>query len=397
MLFDGKIKTVLIFVFSCIVLSSCDRTKIEWELSDPVDLPAANVNLYIENSGSMEGYMRDGSSFKDAVFGYITEINKYVGKTRFYFVNSRILENNIPLDRLNETLSVGQFRQLGGDRTHTNLSNILKMILSRTNDSTVSVFVSDCILDLPQGPARDYFISNQISTQAIVSDKLKSCKSLSFVVYRMMSHFDGYYYNSDGAQKISVNRPFYIMLVGPWQLVSGITRNVSIARIPGARLTTSVAFAPTHEPIRTFTNVQGNENKRGNCTLLPDRNSNTYRIKLLSDMSSLFMDNKALMDKSTYKIEDRNVKLEYIEKIDNPNSPYTHVLTLSVPQQIKPSSISIDVRRTPIPIWIKQANDNTGHFIGRTTTGIKYLLDGIGAAYEGEDIAEFNFVIKRSI
>ena len=69
MLFDGKIKTVLIFVFSCIVLSSCDRTKIEWELSDPVDLPAANVNLYIENSGSMEGYMRDGSSFKDAVFG----------------------------------------------------------------------------------------------------------------------------------------------------------------------------------------------------------------------------------------------------------------------------------------------------------------------------------------
>ena len=67
------------------------------------------------------------------------------------------------------------------------------MILKEQQKNTVSVFVSDCILDLPKGAAKNYFINNQIAIEAIVSKKLKKQKDLTFVVFRLMSRFYGKY------------------------------------------------------------------------------------------------------------------------------------------------------------------------------------------------------------
>lgn len=386
---------VLIFAF---VLCSCTRTKVTWDVSSVPELSKAKVSLYIENSGSMDGYMIDGSSFKDAVFGYITAVNKYVGKTEFYFINTSILPDRIPLEDLYRSFNVASFSKAGGNRGHTDLSKMIKKILSRTDDHTVSVFVSDCILDLPQGPARDYFINNQISTQAIVENKLKENRNLSFVVYRMMSRFSGYFYNSGGTKKIDADRPYYIMVVGPWQLVSSITRKVPVENVPGAKLTVQTSFYPEHQPVMTITNVNGNEYKDGVCTLLPDRQKARFRIKLLADMSSVPLDGKELTDVSTYRITNKNLKIEYIERIKDAGSPYTHIITLSVPTQVRPSDFTIYIPRRKAPIWISQANDDTGIFIGRKTTGIKYFLNGIGAAYGNDNnIAEFRFSIKRQI
>lgn len=79
------------------------------EKSEPVDLEKLQVNLYVENSGSMDGYMHDGYAFKDAVFGYMTSINKFVGDTKFYYINSKILPNNISLENLSQSFDVELF------------------------------------------------------------------------------------------------------------------------------------------------------------------------------------------------------------------------------------------------------------------------------------------------
>ena len=79
---------LLVCVF---LLTSCDKTKISWDSGEKENLEECKVNLYVENSGSMEGYMHDGFEFKDAVFGYVTEINKYVDDTRFFYIKSKIV------------------------------------------------------------------------------------------------------------------------------------------------------------------------------------------------------------------------------------------------------------------------------------------------------------------
>ena len=106
---------------------------------------------------------------------------------------------------------------------------------------------------------------------------------------------------------------------------------------------------------------------------------------------------------AAYKPERKNLAVcragEYEalpEKIKDPESPYTHILTVSTPQSVQPTKERISIGKQETPIWIDQANDDTGVFIGRKTTGIKYVLNGIGSAYTDEDIVEMKFSIKKN-
>ena len=46
------------------------------------------LKVFIENSGSMDGYMCDGSQLKDAIYDYVSDLNRYTEKTELYYINS---------------------------------------------------------------------------------------------------------------------------------------------------------------------------------------------------------------------------------------------------------------------------------------------------------------------
>lgn len=384
------------FSICALLLVGCGNAKISWSSGKTGDLEKCVVNLYVENSGSMYGYMHDGFEFKDAVFGYITGVNRYVKDTRFFYINSKIVPNNIPLENLSGSFSADAFRAAGGDRSSTDLASMLKMILKRQDAKTVSVFVSDCILSLPKGAARNYFVNNQISIEAIVSKKLKKQKDLTFVVYRLMSRFCGKFYNSKGSSDIDARRPYYVVLAGPGNLVSQLVRKVPLESVPNAKVTNMVAYTAKHKPVMTLTNSTGRLFKDNKCTLLPEKGSDNYRIKVLADLTSTFMDADTLVNRKLYKSSDRQFKLEYVERIKDTESPYTHILTVSAPQSVQPTNERISLEKPETPVWIEQANDDTGVFIGRKTTGIKYVLYGIGNAYDDKDIMEIKFSLKKN-
>ena len=384
------------FSICALLLVSCGNAKISWSSGKTKDLEKCVVNLYVENSGSMDGYMHDGFEFKDAVFGYITGVNRYVKDTRFFYINSKIVPNNIPLENLSVSFSADAFRAAGGDRSSTDLASMLKMVLERQDGKTVSVFVSDCILSLPKGAARNYFVNNQISIEAIVSKKLKKQKDLTFVVYRLMSRFCGKFYNSKGSTYIDARRPYYVVLAGSRNLVSQLVRKVPLESVPNAKVTSMVAYTAKHIPVVTLTNSTGRLFKDNKCTLLPEKGSDNYRIKILADLTSTFIDADTLVNRNLYKSSDRQFKLEYVEKIKDTESPYTHILTVSAPQSVQPTNERISLEKPETPVWIEQANDDTGVFIGRKTTGIKYVLYGIGNAYDDKDIMEIKFSLKKN-
>ena len=52
---------------------------VKWETVKkelPVSTP--QIKVYIENSGSMDGYMGDGSQLKDAVYSYVSSLASYI-------------------------------------------------------------------------------------------------------------------------------------------------------------------------------------------------------------------------------------------------------------------------------------------------------------------------------
>ena len=54
------------------------------------------------------------------------------------------------------------FQKAGGNRSNSDLSKMLSTVLDAMTDSTVSIFVSDCILDLPVSDAQRFskYLSN---------------------------------------------------------------------------------------------------------------------------------------------------------------------------------------------------------------------------------------------
>ena len=58
----------------------------------------SKIKLYIENSGSMDGYMFDGSELKDAVYSYVSGLSTHSDTTELYFVNTNIYNVNISLN-----------------------------------------------------------------------------------------------------------------------------------------------------------------------------------------------------------------------------------------------------------------------------------------------------------
>ena len=86
-------KLLFVCVVSFVVISfvSCGgRVKVSWKKSVSVPQQPRNVqlNVFIETSGSMCGYMVDGSELKDAVYSYVSDLDGYVDTTRLFYINS---------------------------------------------------------------------------------------------------------------------------------------------------------------------------------------------------------------------------------------------------------------------------------------------------------------------
>ena len=78
---------------------------VQWE---PVAIQSSNnsvkLKVYIENSGSMDGYMRQKSEFKDAVKSYVNALDLQVDTTELYYINTQISSFKADIANLEEAL-----------------------------------------------------------------------------------------------------------------------------------------------------------------------------------------------------------------------------------------------------------------------------------------------------
>lgn len=83
-------------------------------------------------------------------------------------------------------------------------------------DTSVSIFISDCILDLPVSNSQKFLSRCQISIKNAINEGRNKIPDLGVEIIKMTSDFNGkYYYPNGGIEKLKdVKRPYYIWILG---------------------------------------------------------------------------------------------------------------------------------------------------------------------------------------
>ena len=161
---------------------------------DVVKKPVYNV--FIENSGSMDGYVKGNSEFKNAVYGFLSDIlmktNGVTDKMNLHYINSKVLPFDAPLEDFIEKLNPTTFKKYGGKHGTTDLCDVVKRSVDSMNDQKVVVFISDCVFSPGAGfSALDYLASEKTGFKRVFSDLLFAHADLATVVIKLNSKFDG--------------------------------------------------------------------------------------------------------------------------------------------------------------------------------------------------------------
>lgn len=341
----------------------------------------SKVKLYIENSGSMDGYMFNGSELKDAVYSYVSGLSTHTDTTEVYFVNSDVYRVNAPLQNVIYSMSPELFHKSPGNKANTDIADIFGMILSQIEENSVSILVTDAILDLPKGNTV-FFYTKQTQIKSIFENLLKVNSNLAIEILRMSSRFNGKYYYTGGSVVLSnQKRPYYMFVIGDKQALSSANDIVSKSQIQHGVDNYYAYSSYTQVPF-----VLLNKKKKGKGEMFEVRlQQKAVPVVTKVDLSYTLHDEELLKDPRLYSVAfgDDRIKIKNIKEL--PKEPnYTHAFTLTLPENANEGSVNLYFCPPPYPYWLDEANDDLSDASVATTlktTGIKYIIEGISDAF----------------
>ena len=373
------------------------------------------VNVYMENSGSMFGYVNGLTEFEESVYSYLSDIClNCTDSMNLFYINSRI----IPLKQdLSQTarikdfikkLSPNHFVNAGVSLGTTDISEMMTSILNKTDDKTVSIFISDCIFSPGRGvDASTYLVNQQIGIKVAFADKLKQDNDFCVKAYQLKGKFKGNYFNRlNQATVINDVRPFYMVLMGREKLINNITKKVSEEKIKGRGVEHSFAISNTvHKVGYEITNTYriGTFKK---CMKSPKyhiinaqkadkgKNQGKFMFTIGTDFSGLPIANDYLLDPENYTLSSKDYELSV--STPKEKGKYSHLLSLTLSPKIpKPGKYDLKIAlKKQLSSWIIQCNDEEGLNIRQgnamqQTYGLKFLFEGIYEAFTNDGNSDF--------
>jgi len=190
------------------------------------------VNVYIENSGSMDGYVNGQTEFKGAIRDLLVLLKHYYEKkVNLFFINTAIHQTatNIDLAEFSQKINLS-WRT--GDRSTSNLNKMFSEILKKTNDSTISILLSDCIYSIPQKGNTVGLLNDAkgLTKDAFLSKSREDKTILSTTILKMKSKFKGKYFPFTGDANwftIDMERPYYICIIGCNNVMKDFNKKIS--------------------------------------------------------------------------------------------------------------------------------------------------------------------------
>lgn len=393
---------ILLPFIVCIALctfSGCTHDKIEVSAANEVASPISNMkpvlNVYIENSGSMDGYMCDGSQLKDAVFDYISDLAGCSEKINLYYINSKVIPFHGSLEQYIKTMNPVTFQKTGGDRTNSDIGLMIADILKNMNDSIVSMFVSDCILDVPSGDSKKFLNTCRISIKNAINEGRKCIPGLGVEILKLMSDFNGKYFYQNGSVEIlkDVKRPYYIWVFGNSNVLANLNSEVPFTCLERYGFEEEVvAFAKR-------VSVPYDIKNKATTSSIINPVKGDYTATIRADFRATLQPETEIQNLSNYAFNNPSLAIKGIGRITDKNSKYTHYLTFVIPGGVKIAQDDLIFKCPEIPVWVSESNDERGQDIKNNlskTTGIKHLIEGVADSYKKENTStDFKFTVKR--
>jgi len=278
------------------------------------------------------------------------------------------------------------FKIKGGNRATSDIADVLKSVLQKTNKNTISILVTDGIFSPGKGKnAQQYLVSQEIGIKDSFATFLSKVTNGAVIVYQLSSNFNGFYYNKvDAKKQIHEQRPYYMWIIGDAKQLSDLRKNVPDSKfinngvqnvftvIAGNQLI-KYAIIPSSGKFRL--------SRIDNHTIEDlEKDSRTGKVKFAvnTDFSNLLFDNNYLLDTKNY---DNTSKYNLDIKQDPVlNSNYSHIFTFTS-DKVSQGTVSVKLK-AKLSAWIETANDNDGTTAAKGKTyGIKYQIEGVFDAF----------------
>lgn len=319
------------------------------------------VNIFVENSGSMLGYVRQGNEFDRAISNLLTELELQdivtAANIHKFYINSKPFEQkNVSTAQFIKGLSIRNATTFKGSTGTTSICALLDTVFRRTSKNTLSIFVSDCIISPGKNDASKFVGAEKDAIKLLAKRQCENGKAV--VVYRLVSSFNGKFYDcQDNVKQINSDRPFFIWVVGDKSLVANYLKKIPDSKLTEGGLKNRYVFfkAPTQTPkyVIQSTNegvvVDASHIKKAKL----NKDSKSLRIRVAVDMSSVSMLDKYLLDAKNYTVSNKLYKVEKIEK--KAGNGTTHVFTIVTTTQVTPATLSISLKNQ-LPGWVKQSS-----------------------------------------
>jgi hypothetical protein len=386
-------------------------------------LTAPTIKVFVENSGSMDGYVKGKTDFETAVYSYLNAI-QYAdlgeqadttvlkNKLELYYINSDVHSFAPDVKEFIDALEPLKFQKRGGNRNTSDMSDILATILSQTSESDISIFVSDCIFSPGKKYKRndnadDYLDAQQIAINGHFVEKLKENPRFAVAVLRLNSQFNGLFYNKfDDSTYINDNRPFYIWLMGNCDQLQRLLKKVEIDKIKGQGVenvfmisnSNNVNIAPSfilNKRIGEFYIDKTDPLKITKAKAKNIAGNKQFQFAVRVNFCDLLVTSEYLLNPENYFVSNSmyDLNVQYVE-----NDTYDLVFKLNQPI-ISKGTVKVSLLNK-MPEWVKIYTDEDGLDINDSnamekTYGLKYLIEGVYEAFcTKQEYVTFTFKIE---
>ncbi len=345
------------------------------------------LRIYMENSGSMDGFVTLNTQFKNALGHLLAKADGYYDDTKLFFVNDDVYDAPICQDLNNFVLKLNTTSMKVGHTGSTDLNKIFKLLLDRTNGDTVSVLVSDCVYDIDN-------VGNLLSaaSSATTGTFMKAIRraqdnkrEFGVIILQMESLFQGTHYEGKLGMPYYGKRPYYFIFMGDKERLADLNAHLELENtstgMPGLRhkymLSSEKTWDLDNQTARVFTSgftnalrIQPEHDGLNIHNFTTDQEAASLKFAVGLGIEQLFADREYVLDSANYEVLpaqyrllDINDKSKFTEcdffrrpicvQIGTGNDSYAPEITLvlknRIPQWVADCSYSKHLMGYPAP------------------------------------------------
>lgn len=374
------------------------------------------VNVYIDNTGSMFGYISHGNEFEWAISNLLTSIN-LSGFSRnenihLYYINSEIFPYRGSVSSFINGVTVHNAQTYKGDLGKTCMSNFFSKVLNRTGSDTVSIIISDFIISPGKGSdAATVLASEKNAISGIVKSKINKQKDLTIAMYRLRSNFKGKFFDClDAPKTINAERPYYMLVISSKPQIKEFKKNVPAKSIDDgsgrSAVTNSYVFfnATTKKtPKYVVMSPSSGSVKEGASGITKAKlgADGKFRFTVAVNLSKYSLLGKYLTEPSSYAISNNQYKIIKVTKVAGAGT--THKILIETESAPSPISLTISLKNK-VPTWVADYNVDAcdcGKIFDEEnkdkTFGIKTITDAVFNAfyYNKQELTKFEISINQ--